>query len=103
MKTYNKLIRDKIPAIMTAAGKNYRTHIASDEEYTQKLKEKLLEEVNEFLAEPSLEELADILEVFTTLVENLGHTQEALIEKVEQKSEERGDFARRIILETVDE
>ena len=103
MKTYNKLIRDKIPGILTAAGKNYRTHIAGDEEYTQKLKEKLLEEVNEFLSVPSLEELGDILEVFTAIVEDMGFSQEELIEQVQYKTESNGDFTHRIILDAVDE
>ena len=103
MKTYNKLIRDKIPAIMTAAGKNFRTHIATDEEYTEKLKEKLLEEINEFLKEPCLEELADILAVLPALLNNLGYSEEQLVEMIDLKSKTRGDFEKRIILETVEE
>ena len=68
MKVYNKLIRDKIPAIMTEKGKSFSIHIASRKEYEQKLKEKLLEEVNEFLEDPCLEELADVAEVFGALL-----------------------------------
>ena len=103
MKTYNKLIRDKIPAIMTAAGKNFRTHIATDEEYTEKLKEKLLEEINEFLKEPCLEELADILAVLPALLNNLGYSEEQLVEMIDLKSKTRGDFEKRIILEPVED
>jgi len=60
---YNKLVRDKIPEIIKDNGNIPITHIASNEEYKEKLKTKLKEEVNEFLEESNKEELADILEV----------------------------------------
>ena len=101
MKSYNKLIRDKIPLIMTKEGKDFTTHIASDEEYRKKLKEKLLEEVNEFLEDPCLEELADIAEVFGALVPALGYTLDQLETVVRKKKKTKGAFRRKIILETV--
>jgi predicted house-cleaning noncanonical NTP pyrophosphatase (MazG superfamily) len=103
MKIYNKLIRDNIPSIMSAQGKNFRTHVAEPEEYKVKLKEKLIEEVNEFLEDPCLEELADILEVFSALVDAMGYSQEELAQRVNEKSDERGSFESRIVLESVEE
>ena len=103
MKAYNKLIRDKIPAIMTDKGKRFVTHVANQQEYEQKLKEKLIEEVNEFLEDPCLEELADIFEVFSALVDVMGHSQDELAECMSDKSDERGAFESRIILETVED
>lgn len=86
---------------MTKEGKDFTTHIASDEEYRKKLKEKLLEEVNEFLEDPCLEELADIAEVFGALVPALGYTLDQLETVVRKKKKTKGAFRRKIILETV--
>lgn len=58
---YNKLIRDKIPEIIAAQGEQAITHVATPEEYAMKLKEKLGEEVAEYLKDGNAEELADIL------------------------------------------
>ena len=103
MKVYNKLVRDKVPSIIAKHGKEFSTHKASEEEYLEKLKEKLLEEVEEFLEEPCLEELADIFEVFSTLIGTLGHTVGELRECAMKKVAERGAFSSRIILESVED
>ena len=103
MKVYNKLIRDNVPSIMSAQGKNFRTHVAEPEEHKVKLKEKLIEEVNEFLEDPCLEELADIFEVFSALIDAMGYSQDELVECMGNKSDEKGAFKSRIILETVEE
>ena len=60
---YGKLVRDRIPEIIRNDRKQPITHIASEEEYSLKLGEKLKEEVSEFLAGMNNEEMADILEV----------------------------------------
>lgn len=44
MPTYNKLVRDKIPHIITSSGKECRTRILDPEEYKQELRTKLQEE-----------------------------------------------------------
>lgn len=94
-----KLVRDLIPEIIKNDGSTPRTHIASDEEYEQKLKEKLQEEVDEFLQNPSAEELADILEVIHALRDHKFKDVESLRQK---KAEERGSFKNKIILNKIE-
>ncbi|WBW96260.1 nucleoside triphosphate pyrophosphohydrolase [Oceanirhabdus sp. W0125-5] len=101
MKIYNKLIRDKIPQIITADGKKFDTHIASKEEYTQMLEDKLKEETTEYLEDKNLKELADVMEVLFSLAENLGYSEEDLINERNKRNEQRGGFKERIILEKV--
>lgn len=100
---YNKLIRDKIPEILKNKNIDFITHVASDEEYWNKLKEKLQEEVDEFIKDNNSEELADILEVIYAICDyqNVSKTE---LEKIrEEKAEKRGVFKNKIILdETTD-
>lgn len=99
---YNKLVRDKIPQRIKDNGCMPVVHAASDEEYWTKLKEKLQEEVGEFIDNPSEEELADILEVIHAISKFRGITSEALEAKRRGKARERGAFRDRLILDSVD-
>ncbi|MBU3172470.1 nucleoside triphosphate pyrophosphohydrolase [Clostridium estertheticum] len=101
MKTYNKLVRDKIPEIIKASDKNFDIHYAKKEEILPLLERKLNEEVSEYLEAKNLEELADVMEVLFGLANALGYSQEDLINKRNEKKEERGGFEKGIVLEKV--
>jgi predicted house-cleaning noncanonical NTP pyrophosphatase (MazG superfamily) len=99
IKEYNKLVRDNIPEIIEKDGEKPITHIAEDEEYEKALMEKLQEEVNEFLTEPSKKEMADVLEVLYAIAKLKGFDLDE-VEKVRQeRTEKRGGFEKKIILE----
>lgn len=98
MTEYNKLVRDKIPAIIKAQGEVPNIRILDQEEYAVCLAQKLNEEVAEFHREQNLEELVDILEVVFALAESLGSSSGELLEIREKKREERGGFRNKVFL-----
>ncbi len=94
-----KLVRDRIPEIIKSKGKLVVIHKASEEEYKVKLREKLQEEVDEFLESEDEEELADILEVIEAICSFKKIDRRKLERKRLKKKEERGGFYKRIILD----
>ncbi len=102
MKVHNKLVRDKIPDIIEAAGKSCATHVLTDEEYIVTLEAKLNEEVAEYQKDKNIEEMADVLEVLQAICVARGYTLAQLEETRAKKANERGGFAEKIFLEYVD-
>ncbi len=98
---HNKLVRDRIPEIIKKKGDDAATHLANDEEYGQKLKDKLNEEVMEFIHNGDEQELADVLEVIYAICEHKGIKKKDLENIRKKKRQERGGFARKIILDEV--
>ena len=104
MPIYNKLVRDNIPSILEAEGKGYVGHTASNkEEFFTKLKDKLQEEVDEFLKAPSAEEIADIQEVLDALALSVGSNAAEVATIKEEKAANRGRFYTGYILEKVED
>lgn len=96
---YNKLVRDKIPEYIKSKGGVPITHIADDEEYWHKLKEKLIEEVKEFTEAESLEEMADVWEIIEAVMDYKKFDKNGLQKIKNKKAKERGKFKNKIILE----
>jgi predicted house-cleaning noncanonical NTP pyrophosphatase (MazG superfamily) len=101
-KAYDKLVRDRIPQIIQASGKNACIRKADEAEYKHLLRQKLLEEINEFMESGSSEELADILEVVAALGQTEGLSFSDLMEIAKEKRKDRGGFEKRLILLSVD-
>jgi len=95
---FNKLVRDKIPHILKQHGLEPKTYICSKKEYASRLQDKLKEEVNEFLKDDTLEELADILEVIYAIAKSRGTSKKELEKIRSGKKEKRGAFDKKIIL-----
>lgn len=103
IKVYNKLVRDKIPEIISGSGNCCNTERLSKDAYIQKLDEKLNEELAEYQQSKSLEELADLLEVMDAVVKARGYTWEDLTRIRMEKRESRGGFDKGILLKEVKE
>ncbi len=103
VKSYHKLIRDKIPEIIERSGKICRTEILDDADYLKLLDEKLTEELSEYQESKSLEELADLLEVMEAVVTARGYSWEQLQTVKAEKKAARGGFAEKLLLLEVSE
>lgn len=98
---YNKLVRDKIPDIISENGRTPITRILNKDEYAEALQQKLKEEVAEYLESGEIEELADITEVIYALAKTQGIDQKSLEEIRIKKRTQRGGFDERIFLSRV--
>lgn len=105
--TYNKLIRDNIPAIITATGKPFETAVYDESSYQQALRQKLVEEAEEVSVaneqKELIKEIADLYEVVDALLAASGISRETVLAKQQQRREERGGFGHRLQLLWVDE
>lgn len=103
MTEFNKLVRDKIPAIIKANGETPLFYIIkNDEEYLNALLRKDVEESAELAQDLNIEELADKLEVLYAIAKALGHTPEQVEQVRLEKCAMRGSFDNRIFLESTE-
>jgi predicted house-cleaning noncanonical NTP pyrophosphatase (MazG superfamily) len=100
-KIYDKLIRDRIPEIIRADGRECGVEVMSEEDYRQSLFQKVVEEAQE-VAEASPEkliaELADLYEVIDAIRAAFGLDEQAVRAMQAQRRKERGGFVQRFQL-----
>jgi predicted house-cleaning noncanonical NTP pyrophosphatase (MazG superfamily) len=101
MYSQPKLIRDRIPEIITKAGKQADIKILSQEEYRQALRYKLMEEAQE-VAEAGeadlIKELADVYEVMDAIMVTYGIDRHLVLAEQSRRRQERGGFEQQICL-----
>ena len=91
-----KLVRDNIPQIITNDGMKPITRILGQEEYLEELDKKLNEEVAEYQADKSLEEMADVLEVLFAICKGRGYSVDDLMAVKDAKRKISGGFEQKI-------
>lgn len=100
-KNYNKLVRDRIPEIIAADGRQFGTEIISDDEYRRALLAKLIEEAQEVAAadrDELVKEIADLYEVIDALLIAFDLDREAVLATQQKRRDERGGFEKRVKL-----
>jgi len=103
MKTYNKLVRDKIPDIIKKDGGKCKFHVAGKDEYEILLFAKLREETTELLQNFCAEEIADVLEVIESVARVKGISLDEIKMWKSDKKVTHGGFGKKIVLEVATE
>ena len=99
--TYNKLIRDRIPEIIHAAGRQAQLEVMTEPEYRQALLEKLVEEAQEAAHagdDERITELADLYEVIDAVLAAWEISREEVLETQRERRQQRGGFEQRFKL-----
>ena len=97
-----KLIRDHIPEIIDAAGDWCLTRrVHGIDEHIIMLREKILEETDEFIKDPSYEEAGDMLEVLRAFFHLHELDFNIVINTADKKRKDKGGFLKGIILKEV--
>ena len=95
---YHKLVRDKIPEIIEAAGKKCTVKVLEEDEYLEMIDAKLDEELKEYHADKNIEELADLLETIYAAAKARGYSLEELEKVRKEKENKRGAFNKKLKL-----
>lgn len=101
-KLHNKLVRDKVPEIMSAGGEEPKVRTLSEEEFRQQIRLKLLADAGEVRVAKTrdelVKELADVLEIDEAIatVENV--PLDEIHRTQSTRRAERGGFGGRIYL-----
>lgn len=95
---YEKAVRNRIPEIIKADGRNCEFVVLDDASFLQEMNKKLSEETSEYNKNNSIEEIVDILEVSYRIAELQGYNKETIEKIRKRKNIERGNFSNNIFL-----
>lgn len=95
---HNKLVRDKIPKIIEASGKQAVVYKEHGDQLLTYLKSKLQEELNEYKRNGDIEELADLVEVIYAILHHQGVSLTEFEKLREEKISKRGGFKEGFVL-----
>lgn len=98
MIVFNKLVRDKIPELIESEGRKVEMEILSEDKFRSELNKKLQEEVQEYLEDNNIEELADIVEVIYGILSSMKVSIEDFELVRKNKVLKKGGFEKRIYL-----
>jgi len=101
---YEKLVRDRVPEIIERTGKTATWRELRDDEFRLALKAKALEEAKELVHasdDALLSELADLSEVIDGILSAYNLSPDDLEMTRRKKNKKRGEFVRKIFLESV--
>ena len=98
MKIYNKLVRDRIPEIILSSSRKPITSVLDKDNYKKELDKKLQEELQEYLKDDNVEELADLVEVVYAILDFKNVSIQEFEKIRNEKVTQRGAFKDRIFL-----
>jgi len=105
MKRYNKLVRDRIPEIITLDGYKPKTRKLKTAEYKKELLNKLVEEIKEVKRAPNkeelIDELADVQEILNAIYGAFKIECGDVTKTARKKRIKRGAFKNKIFLESI--
>ena len=107
MTELNKLVRDKVPSLVTKDGGSYSLKLLSPLEHQHEITKKMYEELDEYNVatskEEAIEELVDMVELIYAAVK----LHDLSIEEFEairsEKKKKKGGFEKGIYLHTISE
>ena len=105
MTELNKLVRDKVPSLVTKDGGSYSLKLLSSLEHQHEITKKMYEELNEYNTatskEEAIEELVDIVELIYAAVKLHDLSLEQFEEIRLNKKKKKGGFEKGIYLNSI--
>ncbi|MDD4565191.1 MAG: nucleoside triphosphate pyrophosphohydrolase [Eubacteriales bacterium] len=102
-RSYNKLVRDKIPQLIEESGRSYNSRILNEQEYFDALIDKVIEEIEEYRISSLEEEIADVYEALDCLIQLKEYEPMHLDYLQLIRKEARGSFKEKVLLIDVED